>query len=245
MLTTPDLPGCFLFTVWRFLVCLFVDLLLLPNSGRVGAAYFHPTSCILYLLEDTQESHHYDLTLLRTQFHSFQPTPCQNSLRKIVLEQMSPDVVLTSSKSDENFIDTIRDYCKVFFPDFSHNAYIHLFWGSVDTTNAIFQIRPYKEFNSTRGRDRLLYLNRLADLPMNETIALETVPGESTGGGGGGVSCNAYDFMSRRREETGDPTMKHWNASIRLSNFSCAENSPFCVSIFITLSMLTFFDLFA
>lgn len=28
-----------------------------------------------------------------------------------VLEQVSPDIVLTSSKSDDNFIDTVRDHC--------------------------------------------------------------------------------------------------------------------------------------
>jgi DNA mismatch repair protein MSH5 len=75
---------------------------------------------------------------------------------------------------------------------------------------------------------------------VDETIAPQTAPGESTGSGG--VSCNAYDFMSRRREEAGDPTLKHWNASIRLSNFSCAENSPLCVSIIIPVNMRTSFD---
>ncbi len=34
-------------------------------SGLIGAAYFRPINCILYLLEDTEESHHYDLTTMR------------------------------------------------------------------------------------------------------------------------------------------------------------------------------------
>jgi len=35
----------------------------------------------------------------------------------------------------------------------------------------------------------------------------------------------------RRRQETGtDPTLKRWNASIRLSNFASVESSPLCVS---------------
>jgi hypothetical protein len=51
-------------------------------SGRVGAAYFNPVDCVLYLLEDTQESHHYDLTIMRTflfyscpYMRSFHPSP--------------------------------------------------------------------------------------------------------------------------------------------------------------------------
>ncbi|KXN88301.1 hypothetical protein AN958_07760, partial [Leucoagaricus sp. SymC.cos] len=157
-------------------------------SGRVGAAYYNPVDCILYLLEDTQESHHYDLTTL-------------------VLEQASPDIVLTSSKSDDNFIDIVRD--------------------QVDTTSGTFQIRPYKEFNSTKGKDRLLYLNRLADLPLDDHMSSNDAPSATSSGS---VSRNAYNFMRKRRDETGDPTMKRWNASIRLSNFASIENSPLCLS---------------
>jgi DNA mismatch repair protein MSH5 len=97
----------------------------------------------------------------------------------------------------------------------------------VDTTSATFQIRPSKEFNSTKGKDRLLYLNRLVDLPMDDHMSLNDK--SSATSEGGGVSRNAYDFMRQRRDETGDPTMKRWNASIRLSNFASIENSPLCV----------------
>lgn len=99
----------------------------------------------------------------------------------------------------------------------------------VDTTDATFQIRPHKEFNATKGKDRLLSLNRLVDLPTNDQTSLSGSPSRAAGG----ISRSAYDFMRNRHEETGDPTMRRWNASIRLSNFACIENSPLCVSLFI------------
>ena len=97
----------------------------------------------------------------------------------------------------------------------------------VDTTGATFQIRPYKEFNSLKGRDRLLYLSRLADLPLDDHTSLHET--STAVAGDDGLSRNAYDFMRRRQDEIGDPTMKRWNASIRLSNFASIENSPLCV----------------
>ncbi|KAL9710968.1 hypothetical protein Ac2012v2_005508 [Leucoagaricus gongylophorus] len=154
----------------------------------MGAAYFHPVDNILYLFEDTQESHHHDLSVM-------------------LLEQVSPDIVLTSSKSDDNFIDTVRDH--------------------LDVTSATFQIRPYKEFNCMKGRGRLLCLNRLADLPLDDHISLHE---SSTTAGDSGLSRNAYDFMRRRRDEIGDPAVKRWNASIRLSNFANIDNSSLCMA---------------
>jgi len=35
--------------------------------------------------------------------------------------------------------------------------------------------------------------------------------------------------MRRRRDEIGDPAVKRWNASIRLSNFANIDNSSLCV----------------
>lgn len=42
---------------------------------------------------------------------------------------------------------------------------------------------------------------------------------------------NAYDFMRRRRDVTGDPTSQKWNAAIRLANYASIDGSPLCVSI--------------
>ncbi|KDQ17450.1 hypothetical protein BOTBODRAFT_185628 [Botryobasidium botryosum FD-172 SS1] len=61
------------------------------QSGRVGGAYFDPEESTLYLLEDTQESSHYDLTIM-------------------FLEQTHPDLFLTSSNTDETLIRICRDF---------------------------------------------------------------------------------------------------------------------------------------
>ena len=35
------------------------------NSGRVGCAYYDPVKCVIFVLEDTQETSHFDLTKMR------------------------------------------------------------------------------------------------------------------------------------------------------------------------------------
>jgi hypothetical protein len=92
----------------------------------------------------------------------------------------------------------------------------------VEASGGVFQIRPRKDFVTAKGRDRILALNLLSDLPSEEhepQSDIDTVLEPK----------NAYEFMRRRRDETGDPTTKRWNAAIRLSNFASAESSPLCV----------------
>ncbi|KAM5533149.1 hypothetical protein V8D89_013197 [Ganoderma adspersum] len=155
------------------------------SSGRVACAYYDPVKCIVYVMDDTPENQHFDLT-------------------KAFLEQAGPDVVFTSTKADDNFIDILRDH--------------------VDGSGGTFQIRPHKEFIPLKGRDRLLSLRLLSQLPVgpNEQDTVSEL---------GSVSepRNAYDFMRRRRETGNDPTMQKWNASIRLANFASIENSPLCL----------------
>ncbi|KAF8158870.1 muts domain V-domain-containing protein [Mycena galopus ATCC 62051] len=147
------------------------ELLLLSltiSSGRVGAAYYDPIKCTVFVLEDTQETKHYELTTM-------------------LLEQASPDVLLTSSRSEDEFMDVAR---------------VHM-----DASGGVFQIRGHKEFVASKGRERLLSLRLLRH------------------------GNNAHGFMRRRHAATGgDPTMKRWNASIRLSNFASVETSPLCVA---------------
>jgi len=86
----------------------------------------------------------------------------------------------------------------------------------------VFQIRPRKDFTPAKGRERILSLRLLSDLPLSETELhpeIDTAP----------EPRNAYEFMRRRRGGDGDPTTKRWNAAIRLSNFASAEASPLCV----------------
>jgi DNA mismatch repair protein MSH5 len=78
------------------------------RSGRLGAAYYEPAKGIIHVLEDTQETLHFDLTRMRNVLANasliYTLTPCT------VLEQIQPDMVLTSTKSDEEFMDVLRDH---------------------------------------------------------------------------------------------------------------------------------------
>ena len=91
----------------------------------------------------------------------------------------------------------------------------------VDEAGGFFQIRPHKDFVPSRGRDRLLSLSLLADLRQDH------IPQPSSGTLRD--PRDAYDSIRKRQESGGDPAMKRWNASIRISNFASAETSPLCV----------------
>ena len=97
---------------------------------------------------------------------------------------------------------------------------------AVDGSKGTFQVRPHKDFIPLKGRDRLLSLRLLSQLPVHENE-------QETASEVGSVSepRNAYDFMRRRREVGGDPMLQKWNASVRLANYASVENSPLCVSV--------------
>ncbi|KAJ7935731.1 DNA mismatch repair protein MutS [Mycena leptocephala] len=157
------------------------------QHGRVGCAYYDPIKCMIFVLEDTQETTHFELTTM-------------------LLEQASPDVLLTSSRSEDDFMDV-----------------------ALDASGGVFQIRPHKEFVPSKGRERLLSLRLLSELPQDDG----DLPASSEIGSSSSNSDtrNAYDFMRRRHAVTGgDPTMKRWNASIRLSNFTSVDSSPLCIA---------------
>ncbi|KAI0632052.1 DNA mismatch repair protein MutS [Trametes polyzona] len=149
--------------------------------GRVACAYYDPVKQKILYFEDTPENQRFDLT-------------------RTFLEQTSPDVVLTSSKADDNFMDVCRDH--------------------MDGSGGTFQVRPHKDFLPLKGRDRLLSLRLLSELPIDTTDQLEESESEPR---------NAYDFMQRRREIGGDPLLQKWNASVRLANFAAVESSPLCL----------------
>jgi hypothetical protein len=102
-----------------------------------------------------------------------------------------------------------HDICALVIPPFA-----------VAASGGFFQIRPQKDYRPERGRNNLLSLGLLSDLP--EEILDTPDPNAS------GEPRNAYEFMQRRRI-TGDPTLKRWNASIRMSNFATLDTSPFAV----------------
>ncbi|KAI0052711.1 hypothetical protein FA95DRAFT_1664395 [Auriscalpium vulgare] len=149
----------------------------------IGCSYYDPLKCLIYVLEDTQEGSHFDLT-------------------RMLLEQASPDVVLVSSKADDRFIDACSEF--------------------MDSSGGFFQIRPHKDFAPNKGRNCMLSLGFLSELPVDE-------PGLATGSDTMSEPRNAYEFMQRRRDTEGDPTLKRWNASVRMSNFAHLDAAPLCV----------------
>ncbi|KAJ2919133.1 hypothetical protein MD484_g1189, partial [Candolleomyces efflorescens] len=164
------------------------------SHGRVGFAYYDPLKGVLHVLEDTQETGHFDLTRM---------------------QQVCPDFVLTSSKSEDEFIDVLRDH--------------------VDSAGGLFQVRPFKEFNAKRGRERLFSLTRLSelscdfdDLNMTDEASNSMLDDDDTET----RSRNAYEFMQKRQAArgTGDPHVQRWNAVTRLANFANAEGSPYCMA---------------
>ncbi|CCM03560.1 uncharacterized protein FIBRA_05696 [Fibroporia radiculosa] len=147
-------------------------------------AYYDPVKCTIFAFEDMQENQHYDLA-------------------KALFEQCSPNIAITSSKADENFIDVLRDH--------------------LDASGGIFQIRPHKDFSPVKGRDRILSLRLLSELPMDAVHDFGSSDSDYTS------APNAYDFMRRRKDIGGDPTLQRWNASIRLSNFASVDGAPLCL----------------
>ena len=95
---------------------------------------------------------------------------------------------------------------------------------SADTNNAVFQIRPFKDFLPAKGHSRVLSLPLLAVLPTDVTDDDgSSCPGSAP------EPRNAYEFMNRRKRNNGDPSLQRWNASIRLANHTSVEHSPLCV----------------
>jgi len=93
---------------------------------------------------------------------------------------------------------------------------------AVAASGGFFQIRPQKDFRPERGRNGVLSLELLSDLP-EEILDLPHDPETFA------EPRNAYEFMKRRRNSEGDPTSRRWNASVRMSNFATLDVSPFAV----------------
>ena len=80
----------------------------------------------------------------------------------------------------------------------------------------------FRSFIPAKGNDRLLSLSFLSELPVDDSNT--SVHSSSD------APSNAYEFMRKRREINGDPTMQRWNANIRVANFASLERAPLCVS---------------
>jgi DNA mismatch repair protein MSH5 len=96
----------------------------------------------------------------------------------------------------------------------------------VEETGCAFQIRPHREFIPEKGRDMMLSLAMLNQLPYSG-LSSSLIDGVSTSDNNS-RSGQAYEFMQRRRQETGDPTLQRRQGMIRLANYSNSE-TPLCV----------------
>lgn len=99
---------------------------------------------------------------------------------------------------------------------------------AVDASGATFQIRPHKDFTPSKGRNHLLSLGFLSSLDELDDL-------EESDLGSSSEPQSAYEFMKKRKDKYGDPTMRRWNASIRMSNFAAVDTAPLCVS-FLSIS---------
>ncbi|KAI6030817.1 DNA mismatch repair protein MutS [Pisolithus orientalis] len=122
-----------------------------------------------------------------------------------IVEQSDPRVIITSSKSDDACISVLQDYA--------------------EAAGSIFQIRPHREFVPSKGRERVLSLKLLTELEGGVCSSLDAFPETSENG-----LMGAYNFMQGRKQTSGDPNMKRWNATIRLANFASLESAPLCLS---------------
>ncbi|KAI9508899.1 DNA mismatch repair protein MutS [Russula earlei] len=92
------------------------------KGKKIACAYYDPVNFLIYVLEDTQETAGFDVT-------------------RMLLDQVSPDIFLVSSKADDRFIDLC-----------------------MAASGGFFQIRPQKDFRPERGRNNVLSLGLLSDL---------------------------------------------------------------------------------
>lgn len=115
----------------------------------------------------------------------------------------------------------------------AHIWYAYMIDPIVDASGGTFQVRPHKDFSAVKGRDRILSLRLLSELPADVTRDTRSPGSEGTS-----EPRNAYEFMRRRQEVGGDPTMQRWNASIRLANHASLEATPLCVSCTSRLNLI-------
>jgi hypothetical protein len=86
-----------------------------------------------------------------------------------------------------------------------------------------FQVRPWKEFSSIRGVNKLL---SLPFLTSGHQFEEESDPPEELA-----EPRNAYEFM-RSVKGSAHPTLIRWIAAVRLNNFALDETKvPLCVRL--------------
>jgi DNA mismatch repair protein MSH5 len=158
-----------------------------------------------------------------------------------VLEHARPDVILTSWKADDTFIDALRGYGTPMLHICTLLASQSFVDDDIaDANDATISVRLAREFAASRGRDRLFSLELFSNvsLPNVDSVDLQADDGASSLSDASGLR-DAYSFMHHRRESTGvrDPSLVQWRSRIRLGSYATVDAAPLCVSVIVTLSI--------
>ena len=94
---------------------------------------------------------------------------------------------------------------------------------AVEESGGVFQVRPHREFVPDKGRDKILSLSLFATIPSTVPVSAHSESSQPP------IPRNAYDFMKKRQQKIGDPTLERRHASIRMASYG-DNNSPLCVS---------------
>ena len=184
------------------------------------------------------EGKHLDmLNLCKTCYPPFATADLTNT-HVVVLEQASPNIVLTSSSSDERSIGMIQDYGSSIESIVSRKAWLLKIFNLADLHGGTCQVRPKKEFNPARGRDRLFSLPLFSEVPsVPYNLSDEAIMRDNT-------RDSSSDPTQPRSSTHGegrwiDPALKTWSANIRINSFTAIESSPLCVSDIVVMSVNT------
>ncbi|XP_067137660.1 mutS protein homolog 5-like isoform X3 [Centruroides vittatus] len=115
-----------------------IYLSLIWNRGKLGAAYYDTSTCLLHLFSDQPEVNP-DFPLV-----------------KLMLKQVQPTVVLISSRTDENLIKILLQ----------HKNLTDLEDIMTNQTNKFIQFLPYIQFSYEAARHYLRFLN-IPSIPKN------------------------------------------------------------------------------
>lgn len=106
----------------------------------------------------------------------------------------------------------------------------------MDASGGVFQVRPHKEFNPARGRDRIFSLQLFSEMPSFDF----TTPAENDEPRNGGSSSSSGPPRNAARSAQDgagsvggnrwiDPSVRTWSSHVRINNYTAIETSPLCV----------------
>ncbi|GAA5933957.1 hypothetical protein JCM10213_008486 [Rhodosporidiobolus nylandii] len=149
-------------------------------KGKLGCCYFEPTSQKLFFVEDQPDSSNWDLTHL-------------------ILEQLLPTTVLTSSSADADFL-TVLDSALSTLPVSAPSAASTASTGDTSDPAVRLEFRPAREFYSGQGKLALSQLHITeggwyAEDELSQTVGEDNTEEEF----GDGAPGDAYDFGRRRK----------------------------------------------